>query len=82
MPTSVGRLWEENMKTENVRLSGLNGTWYLFETYCTPYGTYYLWESELYGEYYGAVLTDETLTVIDYECESDIRIALSDNGII
>lgn len=70
------------MKTENVRLSGLNGTWYLFENYCTPYGTYYLWESEQSDEDYGAVLTDATLTVIDYDCESDIRIALFDNGII
>ena len=70
------------METEKVRIDGLKGTWYMFDSYTGADGTYYLWECEQYGEDYGAVLTDETLTVIDYDCESDIRIALFDNGII
>ena len=71
------------MKTEHVRLSGLDGYWYLFERYTDEHGDeYYLWESEQCGDDYGAVLTDERLNVIDYDCESDIRIALVDNGII
>ena len=70
------------MKQEDVRLSGVTGTWYMIDNYCTPYGTYYLWESEQYGDEYGAVLTDEYLTVIDYCCESDIITALFENGIL
>lgn len=71
------------MKREGVRLSGLKGTWYLFESYTDEHGNeYYLWESEQCGEDYGAVLTDEHLTIIDYDCESDILTALLESGII
>ena len=70
------------METEKVRIDGLKGTWYMFDSYTGADGTYYLWESEQRGEDYGAVLTDEHLMVIDYDCESDIRIALKDNGLI
>jgi hypothetical protein len=70
------------MKKENVRLDGLSGTWYMIDSYTGADGTYYLWESEQYGEDCGAVLTDEHLMVIDYSCESGIVTALFDNGII
>lgn len=70
------------MKTENVRIDGLNGTWYLIDSYADADGTYYLWESEQFGDACNAVLTDEHMMVIDYSCDSGIRVALQDNGII
>jgi hypothetical protein len=70
------------MKTENVRLNGLNGTWYMIDSYADADGTYYLWESEQFGDEAFAVLTDEHLLVIDYLCESGILTALQDNGIV
>jgi hypothetical protein len=70
------------MKTENVRLNGLNGTWYMIDSYADADGTYYLWESEQYGDECNAVLTDEHWMVIDYSCDSGIVTALQDNGII
>lgn len=77
--------WYEDgiMKRVGVRLSGLKGTWYLIDEYHDGHGnTYYLWDSEERGEYIGDVLTDETLTVIDYCCESGMRTALFENGIL
>ena len=70
------------MKRGHVRLRGLKGTWYTIDSHCTSYGTYYLWKSEQHGDEYGAVLTDEYLTVIDYCCDSDILTALYENGIL
>lgn len=44
------------MKRRNVRLSGLNGTWYTVNRYTDLKGNqYYLWESEQRGDEYGAV---------------------------
>jgi hypothetical protein len=71
------------MKTENVKLSGLNGTWYMIDSYTDLDGNkYYLWENEQFGDAAFAVLTDEHLLVIDYLCESGILTALQDNGIL
>jgi hypothetical protein len=70
------------MKKEDVRIDGLKGTWYMIDSYVGADCTYYLWESEQYGEDRGAVLTDEQLMVIDYSCDSGIRVALQDHGII
>jgi hypothetical protein len=71
------------MKTENVRIDGLNGTWYMIDSYTDADGNqYYLWENEQWGDECNAVLTDEHLMVIDYSCDSGIRVALQDNGII
>ena len=71
-----------SMKTESVRIDGLNGTWYMIDSYTGADGTYYLWESEQYGEDCNAVLTDEHLMVIDYSCESGIVAALQDQGML
>ena len=71
------------MKTENVKLDGLRGTWYMIDSYTDADGTqYHLWESEQMGDERSAVLTDERLMVIDYSCDSGISVALQDNGII
>jgi hypothetical protein len=70
------------MKKENVRIDGLRGTWYMFDSYTGADGTYYLWESEQYGDDVPAVLTDEHLMVIDYDCESGIVTALQDHGML
>ena len=71
-----------SLKTEHVRLYGLNGTWCMIASHFTMDGVYYLWESEQRGDERPAVLTNERLMVIDSECESGIRTALRDHGIV
>jgi len=68
------------MKTENVKLKGLTGTWYLIDEYHDTC-TYYLFESEQHGEDWPAVLTDGNLTVIDDQCLEGLDQALIDNGL-
>ena len=67
---------EEN---ENVRLQGLKGTWYIIDNYRD---TFYLWESEQYGEDWPHVLTDDKLTVLDSNCYEGLDQALIDNNLI
>ena len=64
------------MKTENVKLQGLTGSWYVIDEY---HDTYYLWESEQYGEDWAHVLTDDKRNVIDSECWEGLDQALIDN---
>ena len=70
------------MKTEKVKLQGLRGTWYLIDEYRGTGVTFYLWESEQYGEDVPSVLTDDNLAVFDTCCFSGIYVALQDNGLL
>ena len=72
----------ENMKTENVRLQGFRGTWYVIGKYQGTGTLYLLWESEQHGDERPAILTDQNLRVIDSCCYSGIYVALQDNGLI
>ena len=71
------------MKTEHVKLQGLNGTWYFINAYHSSIeGSFYLWESEQHGEDVPAVLTDDKMRVLDTCCYSGIYSALQDNGLL
>lgn len=72
----------KKMKTENVKLQGMRGTWYVIDSHRTESGTmFYLWENEQCGEDVPAVLTDNNLRVLDTDCYSGIYVALQDNGL-
>lgn len=65
------------MKREHVKLQGMKGTWYVIDAHQVSGGTtFYLWESEQYGDGYPCVLTDDNLTIYDECCYSGIRDAL------
>ena len=71
------------MKTENMKLDGMKGTWCFINAYHSSInGSFYLWESEQYGEDVPAVLTDDKMRVLDTECYSGIYVALKDNGLV
>ena len=70
------------IKTNNVKLDGMKGTWYFICAYHTVEGSFYLWESEQHGEDCPAVLTDDKMRVLDTCCYSGIYVALLEHGLI
>jgi len=61
-----------------VEIDGHTGTWYLIDTASHNGTVYYLWESEIYGEDAGHIITDGTMNVIIDEAYNKIKLELEE----
>ena len=69
------------IKTENIKIKGYRGTWYVIDSHITSQGTVYLLESEQWGDEVEALLVFAGGTVIG-ETYDDIITACEDYNII